>query len=120
MDEEQKEILDGVVIDLTKVGSLERELFAGAFEDILDKFPGVIESCVCGIYDEKFGEIVGTYIYTNDQLEVANIKEFLSDNLAAYKIPEIFIFTNERLPRIASEKFDRVGIKEILTTNQNE
>ncbi len=89
-------------------------------ENILDKFPGVIESCVCGIYDEKFGEIVGTYIYTNDQLEVANIKEFLSDNLAAYKIPEIFKFTNERLPRIASEKFDRVGIKEILTTNQND
>ena len=40
MEEEQKEILDGVVIDLTKVGSLERELFARAFEDILDKFPG--------------------------------------------------------------------------------
>ena len=40
MEEEQKEILDGVVIDLTKVGTLERELFAGAFEDILDKFPG--------------------------------------------------------------------------------
>tara|TARA_B100001540_G_scaffold178227_1_gene157223 strand:+ start:255 stop:518 length:264 start_codon:yes stop_codon:yes gene_type:complete len=40
MEEEQKEILDGVIIDLTKIGSLERELFAGAFGDILDKFPG--------------------------------------------------------------------------------
>ncbi len=40
MEEEQKEILDGVIIDLTKIGNLERELFAGAFEDILEKFPG--------------------------------------------------------------------------------
>lgn len=40
MEEEQKEILDGVIIDLTEIGSLERELFAGAFGDILDKFPG--------------------------------------------------------------------------------
>ena len=40
MEEEQKEILDGVIIDLTKIGDLERELFAGAFEDILEKFPG--------------------------------------------------------------------------------
>ena len=40
MEEEQKEILDGVIIDLTKIGDLERELFAGSFEDILEKFPG--------------------------------------------------------------------------------
>ena len=40
MEEEQKEILDGVIIDLTKIGNLERDLFAGAFEDILEKFPG--------------------------------------------------------------------------------
>ena len=40
MEEELKEILDGVIIDLTKIGTLERELFAGAFVEILDKFPG--------------------------------------------------------------------------------
>ena len=40
MEEEQKEILDGVIIDLTKIGNLERDLFAGAFEEILEMFPG--------------------------------------------------------------------------------
>jgi len=86
-------------------------------ENALDKFNGIIESCVCGIYDEKFGEVVGAYIYTEDQLDIESIKEFLSKYLANYKVPEIFKFTNNPLPRIASEKLDRVKIKELLSND---
>ena len=83
-------------------------------ENALDKYNGIIESCVCGIYDEKFGEIVGAYIYVEEELDIESIKEFLSKYLANYKVPEIFIFTDKPLPRIASEKLDRVGIKDLL------
>lgn len=86
-------------------------------ENALDKYKGIVESCVCGIYDEKFGEVVGAYIYTEDQLDIEPIKEFLSTYLANYKVPEIFKFTNKPLPRIASEKLDRVGIKELLSND---
>ena len=86
-------------------------------ENALDKYKGIVESCVCGIYDEKFGEVVGAYIYTEDQLDIESIKEFLSTYLANYKVPEIFKFTNKPLPRIASEKLDRVGIKELLSND---
>ena len=86
-------------------------------ENALDKFNGIVESCVCGIYDEKFGEVVGAYIYTEDQLDIESIKEFLSKYLANYKVPEIFKFTNNPLPRIASEKLDRVKIKELLSND---
>tara|TARA_X000000368_G_scaffold371309_1_gene321004 strand:- start:2877 stop:4550 length:1674 start_codon:yes stop_codon:yes gene_type:complete len=83
-------------------------------ENALDKYNGIVESCVCGIYDEKFGEVVGAYIYAEEDLDTNLIKEFLSKYLANYKAPEIFKFTDKPLPRIASEKLDRVGIKELL------
>ncbi len=84
-------------------------------ENALDKHDEVIESCVCGINDERFGEIVGAYIYSENLLNEEKIKDFLSKLLAQYKVPEVFKFTDQPLPRIASEKFDRVGIKKILS-----
>ena len=44
-----------------------------------------------------------------------DLNNFLSDKLANYKIPEIIIYTNDPLPRIASEKIDRVSIKKLLS-----
>ena len=84
-------------------------------ENVLDKHPDIMESCVCGIDDDKFGEIVGAYIYTNKELTKEDLKIFMSDKLANYKVPEVIIFTAEPLPRIASEKIDRVNIKRLLS-----
>ena len=84
-------------------------------ENVLDKHPDIMESCVCGIDDDKFGEIVGAYIYTNKELTKEDLKMFMADKLANYKVPEVIIFTTESLPRIASEKIDRVTIKRLLS-----
>ena len=84
-------------------------------ENALDKYPDIIESCVSGIEDEKFGEIVGAYIFANKSIDTNDLTEFLKDKLANYKIPEVFIFSNDPLPRIASEKIDRVTIKKLLS-----
>ena len=84
-------------------------------ENALDKHPEIIESCVSGIEDEKFGEIVGAYIYAKNSINKEDLVEFLKDKLANYKIPETILFTNNALPRIASEKIDRVKVKELLS-----
>tara|TARA_B000000565_G_scaffold255795_1_gene237953 strand:+ start:1771 stop:3441 length:1671 start_codon:yes stop_codon:yes gene_type:complete len=84
-------------------------------ENALDKHNDIIESCVCGIFDEKFGEIVGTLIYADQNLDLQALKNFLSQYLANYKIPEVYKFIDKPLPRIASEKLDRVEIKKILS-----
>ena len=84
-------------------------------ENALDKHPDIIESCVCGIDDDKFGEIVGAYIYSHASIIDADLINFLSDKLANYKLPEIIKFTSKPLPRIASEKIDRVSIKKLLS-----
>ena len=84
-------------------------------ENALDKHPDIIESCVCGIDDDKFGEIVGAYIYSHASIINADLINFLSDKLANYKLPEIIKLTSKPLPRIASEKIDRVSIKKLLS-----
>ena len=84
-------------------------------ENVLDKHPDIMESCVCGIDDDKFGEIVGAYIYTNKKLTIEDLKIFMADKLANYKVPEVIIYTTKSLPRIASEKIDRVTIKRLLS-----
>ena len=85
-------------------------------ENALDNIQGVLESCVCGLNDERLGEVVGAMIYTKINLSEDSIKDALRDQLARYKIPEIIKFTDTPLPRIASEKIDRVGIKKNLST----
>ena len=44
------------------------------------------------------------------------IKEFLNESIAGYKVPEVFHISKDPLPRIATEKIDRVGIKKILSS----
>ena len=44
-----------------------------------------------------------------------NLVSYLKDKLANYKIPEVIIFTDKALPRIASEKVDRVMVKKLLS-----
>ena len=84
-------------------------------ENALDKHPEIIESCVSGIEDEKFGEIVGAYIFAKKPIDKEDLKIFLKDKLANYKIPEVILFTSKALPRIASEKIDRVSVKNLLS-----
>ncbi len=44
MEDEQKEILEGVIIDITNIDTAKKENLATSIEEILEKFPG----------DEKF------------------------------------------------------------------
>ena len=85
-------------------------------ENALDKHPEIIESCVCGIEDQKFGEIVGAYIFCSSKVNEDEIKAFLKGKIADYKIPEKIKFSDSSLPRIASQKLDRVGVKNLLSS----
>ena len=85
-------------------------------ENALDKHPEIIESCVCGIEDQKFGEIVGAYIFCSSKVTEDELKAFLKGKIADYKIPEKIKFSDSALPRIASQKLDRVGVKNLLSS----
>ena len=56
------------------------------------------------------------FIYCQKKpIDKEDLKIFLKDKLANYKIPEVILFTTEALPRIASEKIDRVSVKNLLS-----
>ena len=88
-------------------------------EGAIQKFPGVIESVVFSVPEKRFGEEVGACINisgdTKDKDE--EISSFLKDKLAHFKIPVHYWWVNRSLPRGATDKFDRIKIKELCLNN---
>ena len=87
-------------------------------EGALQKFPGVIESVVFSVPDERFGEEVGACINMADGAKGKDkVVSFLKEKLAYFKIPVHYWWVNRSLPRGATDKFDRIRIKELCLNN---
>ena len=69
----------------------------------------ILEACVFGIPDERLGEILCASIVLRDNkvMTSEDLKLFLADKLAAFKIPLQIYFSDSILPRLASGKFDK-------------
>jgi long-chain acyl-CoA synthetase len=79
----------------------------------------VLEACVFGIPDERLGEVLCTSIYLKPgtQMSADDLRSFLADKLAAFKIPLIIEFSKQTLPKIASGKFDKPALRKLFTEN---
>ena len=73
--------------------------------------PGVNDCSVFGIPDPEFGEKLVAFIESDSKLSEADIKFFLKDRLAGFKIPRIFEQVAS-LPREDSGKIKKREIKE--------
>ncbi|MFN3475486.1 MAG: class I adenylate-forming enzyme family protein [Blastomonas sp.] len=75
--------------------------------------PDISEASVFGIPDERFGEIVGAVYVVRDgaTLTDAELTEFLSSQLAAFKVPAKLWQTADALPRLGTAKIDKVGLR---------
>jgi len=75
--------------------------------------PDIAEASVFGIPDERFGEIVGAVYVVRDgaSLTDAQLTEFLSSQLAAFKVPARLWQTADALPRLGTAKIDKVGLR---------
>jgi acyl-CoA synthetase (AMP-forming)/AMP-acid ligase II len=82
-------------------------------ENVIYEHPDVLEACVFGIPDERLGEILCTAIYLkeNSELTKGTLIEFLSNKLAAFKIPIVIEFLDSSLPLVASGKFDKPALR---------
>ncbi len=74
----------------------------------------VMEVAVYGLPDERLGEIVGATIMLKEgtELDQETLLAFLKDKLAPFKLPEHVAFQYEALPRGATEKIYKKGIRE--------
>lgn len=87
-------------------------------EKIILKFPNVKEVCVFGIDDEKWGQKVAAAIVTNpyQKFELEELKDFMKDKIAAFKIPKEIYFVDE-LPKTELGKVRPAEIKNLLGLN---
>lgn len=81
-------------------------------EGALHKHPAVAEACAFAMPDERLGEVVGAAITLRQPIEEQELRDFLHDHVAYFKIPERIWFQNDPLPRGATDKIDRRVIQQ--------
>ena len=73
--------------------------------------PAVAEASVFGAPDERLGEVPVAVIHTKSALTEGELRQFLDQRIAKFKIPERIIFSEEPLPRLGTGKIDRRSLK---------
>jgi len=73
--------------------------------------PDVAEVAVFGAPDERLGEVPVAVVHTKNGLSEEDLRLFLEQRLARFKIPARFIFSEEPLPRLGTGKIDRRALK---------
>lgn len=82
-------------------------------EDALYDCSDVAEAAVFGIPDVRFGEVPAAVVHPAEgaTLTEDSIRAFLAPRLAAFKIPERIWIASDPLPRLGTEKIDKVSIR---------
>ena len=73
--------------------------------------PDVAEIAVFGAPDERLGEVPIAVVHTKNGLSEQDLRSFLEERIAKFKIPARFIFSAEPLPRLGTGKIDRRALK---------
>ncbi len=83
-------------------------------EEALYRHPDVFEAAVFGLPDERLGEIVAAVVVPKPGrgLDVAELQVELAKHIAPFKIPEKVWVQTEQLPRTASGKIFKRGLRE--------
>ncbi len=84
------------------------EVEAAAYEH-----SAIAELSVFGIDDDRFGEVPGMIYYLRPGLDLSSdeLHTFLVSRIAAFKIPVHFWQSAEPLPRLGTQKFDRITLR---------
>jgi acyl-CoA synthetase (AMP-forming)/AMP-acid ligase II len=79
-------------------------VFPREVEDLLAKHTQIEEAAVVGVDDSQFGQRLKAYVVPREEgLSEEEVKEYVKENLARYKVPREVVFVAE-LPRNATGK----------------
>jgi long-chain acyl-CoA synthetase len=81
-------------------------VYCSEVEAVLYEHPGVYEAAVFGVPHQRLGEQVATAIHPREghTLDVAEIRDFVRERLASFKVPEVVLVHDDPLPRNAAGK----------------
>jgi long-chain acyl-CoA synthetase len=89
-------------------------VYPGEVERVLDMHPGVAESAVIGVPDQRTGEAVHAVVVRRPEAAVseAELREFAAGSLARFKVPTVVHFVAE-LPHSLAGKVSRARLREL-------
>jgi fatty-acyl-CoA synthase len=75
-------------------------VFPREVEDLLHQHPAVLEAAAVGVEDEQFGQRLSVFLVLRAGAELTeeDVREYVRENLARYKVPRAVTFLDE-LPR---------------------
>jgi long-chain acyl-CoA synthetase len=82
-------------------------------EAMLYEHPAVAEACVFGLPDERLGEVPGAAVYLHpaSKADETELRAHVKAHLAAFNTPEKIWISDMPLPRLGTEKIDKVGLR---------
>jgi len=82
-------------------------------EAVIYEHPAIAEAAVFGLPDERFGEVPGAVVLLRDgtTLTAEDLSGFLFARIAAFKVPQRIWFADGPLPRLGTEKIDKVTLR---------
>ena len=122
----------GAIVNISSVGSLKGSMTGPAYgaskaavwnltriypvevEEALRQHPGVLDACVVGQPDARWGEIVVAVVETRPGVTLSEdeLREHARTRIAGYKCPKVVRFGP--LPRTASGKLQRAELRKRL------
>lgn len=81
-------------------------IYPREIEEVLLEQKGVREATVCGVADQRRGELPVAYVVTDENFDEKTIEKACRDSLASFKIPRAFIRVKS-LPRNALGKVQK-------------
>lgn len=82
-------------------------------EGALHRHPAVAEACAFSVPHDRLGEVVGAAVQVKrgETVGEEDLKVFLRDHIAKFKVPEHFWFQSDPLPRGTTDKIDRRALQ---------
>ena len=75
--------------------------------------PAVAEAAVFGLADERLGEVPGAVVHLGEGESVSgdDLRAYLAEHIAAFKVPVRIWLSPTPLPRLGTEKIDKVTLR---------
>jgi fatty-acyl-CoA synthase len=97
-DENDRLFIDGRDDEMIVSGG--ENVFPAEVEELLSSHESIDEAAAIGVDDEKFGQRLRAFVVVRKgaKLEESDVKDYVKENLANYKVPREVVFLDE-LPR---------------------